>query len=851
MNSRNQKQKEKIEKQLNNSNYCLFDEDEDDKKEENNYNFQNKKSSEEIEFFNPKTQILKRSNKFENLYKNEKNDNFLMNSFELLGEKSSRDKDSSRKENINYKEDNIFGNINNKIDNDINSNINKDKFEPNKLNSKYIFNNIEDNLDSNFNINNYIINNNNNIKNYDLKNIDNNDTDFNNIDKNNRLNKSDNNMNNNKNNNMNNKMSNNINNINNNLNNNLNNKVNNYSNFNNINSKNIMNNNNNKSNNNINENNNEDKINNNINKFNNIKQNLNINSNDDFIFKNRSINKINDFNNNDKKERSINKTCIIYDNNINNNYKNNNLNNNKNSNINNNKQNYNANPIKVNESKNFNKMKIKNIHEQLKNQQNKKNLEFNSKTVINKKRSGKSPFMIKRETEEERMRREKQEKEQKDIRKNLQCYLCFGKAINARICRNCQKIACDQCVKNMISKIGKCRNCQKDSTLDDIISIPWMEDLTSFFINNVENYQNQKIKNINNINKIEDEENEDMEENFNNNEQYNIKGNNINNNYINEDNEITQFCDKHKDKKIEYFCLQCSEFFCSKCLMFTNQSVIEKHKNHKIMEYKNLKKYNINEAIQEYKKLKDSSINLDILLTKCNDKIKEIGVKKIRINDILEMIKKENEQKCDEQINQLNELKKKIMKQKENIDNSIDSVPNSFNNIIERNDYGQGEQILEELKKLNTKYDNKEENFEKYNFKLNLCFEWFESENIKINLPNEGNYVEEFIFFDKQINIIPEHICKFKAQLLGGNMVFILSIEINDEYYLKNNPKFYVHFVFRNIDNNNLYCVFYGDIYSNGVEILSAELSFEEVKKVFDKENSFELKLNVLKSYYK
>ena len=456
--------------------------------------------------------------------------------------------------------------------------------------------------------------------------------------------------------------------------------------------------------------------------------------------------------------------------------------------------------------------------------------------------------MLKRETEEERIKREKKQKEQKDIRKNLQCYLCFGKATNARICRNCQKIACDQCVKKMLAKTGKCRYCQKDSTLDDIISIPWMEDLTSFFINNVENYQNQKIKNINNIEV--GGEFEDMKDEFNNNEQDNINKDN-NNNYINRDNEIIQFCDKHKDKKIEYFCLQCSEYFCSKCLIFTNQSVIEKHKNHKIMEYKNLKKYNINEAIQEYTKLKNSSLNLDLLLTKCNDKIKEIGVKKIRANDILDTIKKENEEKYNEQINQLNELKTNLMKEKENIDNSIDSVPNSFNNIIERDDYGQGEQILEELKKLNKKFVRKEEYFEKYNFKSNLCFEWFESESIKLNLPNEGNYVEELIFFDKEIDFIPGHICKFKTQLLGGNMVFILSIEINDEYYYKNNPKFYAHFVFRNLDNNNLYCVFYGDIYSNGVEILSAELSFEQVKEVLDNEKSFDLKLNVLKTYYK
>ena len=77
---------------------------------------------------------------------------------------------------------------------------------------------------------------------------------------------------------------------------------------------------------------------------------------------------------------------------------------------------------------------------------------MNSKTqIIKRKRPGYSPFRIK-ETEEERKKREKKEKEQKDIRDKLQCYLCFGKAIKARICRNCKKIACDQCVRNMLEK---------------------------------------------------------------------------------------------------------------------------------------------------------------------------------------------------------------------------------------------------------------------------------------------------------------------------------------------------------------------------------------------------------------
>ena len=863
--------KEKNEEILNISNYCLFDNDEDDKKEEKNSDISNKKkSNDNIDFFyNPKTQMIKKSKVFNNI---NKDDNFLMNSFELLGQISNRDKDTEKKENIIKEDNNIYNNnFENNINNDINNsnsdiNINNYKFEPNKLNFNYNNNNNseeEENLDSNFNINNFIYNSNNKInENTNLQNFDKNDIKLN-IDNRNNIYK-------------NNQFHNNDNNINKYINNEINN--NNNLNINDNDIKNIMNdnyNNNNKFININNQNNNISNINININEFNSIKQNQNNKNKDDFNIKNKLPYINNNLNNNINNNKNMFKSCLIYDekkinvndknndNNIinkslnlnvneinDNNEKNNSNKNNKLPNINVNlSQRPNA-PIKVNESKFLkDKMNIQKIHENLKIKQNKNKLQFNSKTVIIKKHPNLSPFKIKKETEEERIKREKEEKEQKEIRDKLQCYLCFGKVINARICRNCKKIACDQCVKNMLNKTGKCLNCQKESNLDDIISIPWMEDFTSFFINNVDNYQNQKIKMINNEIYGEDE---DMKDEFNNNEKDNIKEDNINNDFMNEDEEeIVQFCEKHKDKKIEYFCLQCNEYFCSKCLMFTNTKVAEKHKNHNIMDIQKLKKYNINEAIKEYKKLKDSSFNLDQLLRKYNEKRREILVKQQRINFILDNIKIENEQKYSEQINKLDDLISKISKQKGNIDNSIDSVPNSFNNIIEREDYGQGEYILEELKKLNIKFDEKENNLEKYNFKSNLCFEWFESESIKLFFPNNGHYIEEFIFIDKQLDFIPDHVCRFKSQLLGGNIVFILSIEIKDEYYYKNSPKFYAHIISKNLYSSNTFIIFYGDIYSNGVQILSEELPFEQIKQYIDNENSFEIRLNVLKRYYK
>ena len=506
--------------------------------------------------------------------------------------------------------------------------------------------------------------------------------------------------------------------------------------------------------------------------------------------------------------------------------------------------------IKVNESKQLNsKINYKNENKEKINnlQQNNQISQMKCKTQIIKKkaRPGKSPFRNK-ETEEERQKREKKEKEQKDIRDKLQCYLCFGKAIKARMCKNCKKIACDQCIRNMLFKSGKCLNCNRESTLEDIITIPWMEDLTLFFINNIDNYQNQLIRNINNENDEEQKKKDESNNNF----QNNFKENDKNVEDLN--NEDVQYCNIHRDKKIEYFCLPCNEYFCSKCLMFTNQEVIAKHQKHKIIDIGKLKKYNINEAIKEYKILQNSSNNLDNLLICCRDKIKEIEINKIRLNDILENIKKEKDKKFEEEIKELNELIEKIKKKKENIENSIDSVPNSFNNIVEREDYGQGEQILEELKKLNHKFEKNEEFERKINcFTNNLCVDWFKSESINFSLPNEGKYVEELIFLEKDLDFIKDHPSKLKAQLLGGNIIFIFSIEIGDEYYKKHHPKFYVHFSFKNEENSHLYSIFYGDVYSNGNEILTSELNFETVKEIILNKKCFDLKMNVIKSYYK
>ena len=118
-------------------------------------------------------------------------------------------------------------------------------------------------------------------------------------------------------------------------------------------------------------------------------------------------------------------------------------------------------------------------------------------------------------------------------------------------------------------------------------------------------------------------------------------------------------------------------------------------------------------------------------------------------------------------------------------------------------------------------------------------------------MPENSQYIEEYIIFDNPIEFIPETMCKLKVQLLGGNLVLILSIEINEEYHLKNQPKFYTYFTFKNQENHYFYTVFNGDVYSNGIQILTTELEFEQVKGMLNNNNNFMIMLNAIKTYYK
>ena len=190
-------------------------------------------------------------------------------------------------------------------------------------------------------------------------------------------------------------------------------------------------------------------------------------------------------------------------------------------------------------------------------------------------------------------------------------------------------------------------------------------------------------------------------------------------------------------------------------------------------------------------------------------KTKRLSIKKEQAIKNLDETKKELEWNFIEKINILNYLSSSIEKEKESLENSIDSVPNSFSNILAQKDLIQYKQIFKELKKLNSQLRDLEDlNPKKEIKKNNFYYETFESEEINIVLPQNGIYLEELKICDKEIKLLNDHKSGFKIHLLGGNFAFTLSIKVENEYYNKYHLNFRGYFMLINSKNRCEFSIF-------------------------------------------
>ena len=457
---------------------------------------------------------------------------------------------------------------------------------------------------------------------------------------------------------------------------------------------------------------------------------------------------------------------------VKNNY-NNNLNdlNDKRNNNNNKNENYNKDNNNDNNQNNNNNINMKDKKFKIKE----KNNLYKSMIIFDEyKKEEEEKMKIKKENEISFKKKKENEKNKAEIIDKLKCYICYDKIKNPRMCKYCHRPACESCLKNWLDEKHQCAFCREKINYNETIEVPIINDIAEFFIKNI----NEKPK-INNDKK--------------NNENKNIFESKIDNNYTQiisaKLNLEENICQKHK-KKYEYFCCQCNEKCCDKCLIFLNESS-KKHQNHLIVPLDQMEKKDskFNQVMIELEKLNQSNSDLDNLIKFCELKIRELEIEKNNFIDGIDIIKdKMNNQFKDISFNRKIVLDN-IKSQNEEFTNSIETTPMALKNIITLNDHGQGKQIYNHLANLN-KFALEEDliNLPKQKFFI----ETFISNPIEITISEEGNI--ELNNNEQIYNLIPNYDMKLTFE----NNAYNTSIKIKLNKKIDNNDIIMCFAIFRN-----------------------------------------------------
>ena len=437
-----------------------------------------------------------------------------------------------------------------------------------------------------------------------------------------------------------------------------------------------------------------------------------------------------------------------------------------------------------------------------------------------------------------------------EINNKLQCIVCSNKAIRPKMCRFCNKFSCSKCITNWLSNNNYCPNCKSKLTKNDITNIPLDEDIS-----------NSGSKSRYNIGDVEQRKNRHKSIVI----PKGIQRNNAINNMFsnNEDNNMNNqnFCSVHRNK-LEFYCFQCDQYYCSNCLIFFGQDV-KKHKNHFILQIEKMNDEGIKHIVNEYKKLSGAKSNMDNIIGLCNFKIKENYIKNNQFENYLNIIKDSYLKKLDESFNDLDNILLNLKNQKEKIENSMGSIPNGFNNIVQSNDHVQGDIMFQELKKLNEVDPTLESNINQIaQFQPKIFVENYQSEYLEISIPHGGQYNEGLEIFNRIMNFIPNNKCIFLIKYLQNKVYFSLTIDINLPINSIEFPKFYCYVTIQNQKyglefNNLLNQNFPQDVIRlntgrrNFEQINSNEFDFGQLVFMSGDDKKIKMKIFVMKVYYK
>lgn len=274
------------------------------------------------------------------------------------------------------------------------------------------------------------------------------------------------------------------------------------------------------------------------------------------------------------------------------------------------------------------------------------------------------------------------------VKEVLSCFICTAKVLDPVLCPKCKKLFCSKCIKKWLNNNdNKCPNCQNITPFEKMISLPFMNHFSSFFVKEINN--NKRIsQSINIFNDVKNENGDGDEDNHNNKDKLLSKSyffiNNNNDFKLDDDDNKKKegFCPKHNEK-FEYYCVNCNTNHCSKCLtILSEESKI--HYDHKIISIDKKNKFNLEKAKEDIKNL--SKATNQLLIYKDNVEKEKLVVKrkeefmKTLMNNLNEKYARINDNKKYRLEMKLELLEKHIK--------SINDLRNNYaeliNNFIER-----------------------------------------------------------------------------------------------------------------------------------------------------------------------
>ena len=454
------------------------------------------------------------------------------------------------------------------------------------------------------------------------------------------------------------------------------------------------------------------------------------------------------------------------------------------------------------------------------NNQNSSNLNNNNSSKnrnLSKKKFIEEKAKKLKEKEIEDQKKENQLED--EIRDHLKCYICLSKVFKPKMCRYCKKICCAKCIDKWLEDHSFCGICKHDLSPQDMISVPFLDDMSTFFINNIDNPKKKFLDNsrttikrpgeniipgprdnINNSKKI-------PKLNFVNRPNININiNNNLENNLSNIENEVNEteedeldenICQEHGEN-ISYYCIQCDKYFCSKCLVFFGAEQ-QKHKNHYIVPASKINDLGVSQAIKEYKKLGETKEKIKNVIGLINMIKKEKDIKKYEILNTLDLIREYNKIKMDEELKKYQDIISYVKTEKNNIEQQSKSLPNELSYILDQNDINKANEINNKIISLNNKIPPQmylqlqEQGYQSQN----IYIENFQTDFIqkRLNINEELNDNCEII--NIPISLIPHHSANFSINYSNGIFRINFIVSVNDDINSAKYPIYNTYIIFR------------------------------------------------------